>query len=71
MHEGDIYVRNFLRECHKLGEYKRLRAQLAQLVSECKREADVGHTKRAASLLRQADILRAKIDRQKLSSKIA
>jgi hypothetical protein len=61
MNEGVLYVRNFLNDCHRIAEQHRQSAELARLVLECKRAADAGDTKRARALLRQADLVRARI----------
>jgi hypothetical protein len=63
MTQADAYVHNFLRECRKLAEQVRLREELRRIVAECKKAADADDSKRARALLRDADRIRAELER--------
>jgi hypothetical protein len=63
MTEADIYVHNFLRQGCEFFRQLPLPYQLRRLVIECKQAADAGDSKRARALLREADELRAQLER--------
>lgn len=63
MTEADIYIHNFLRECRQLSEGVRLRQELRRIVGECKAAANAGDRQRAQVLLREAERIRAKLER--------
>lgn len=57
------FVADFLEECRNLAKRQRMRAELGRLVIECKQAADAGDPKRARTLLREADRIRAQLER--------
>lgn len=63
MNEGDVYLHNFQRQCREIAQLQRLEQDLHRLVTKCKRAADAGDEERARTLLRQADRIRAELER--------
>ena len=63
MNEADIHIQNFLSANRALVEQQRLRQELRRLVNECKAATDAGDTALARKLLREADQVRAKLER--------
>lgn len=57
------FVADFLEECRNLGKRQKMSAELRRLVGECKLAADAGDLKRAKTLLREADRIRATLER--------
>lgn len=57
------FVADFLEECRNLSKRQRMGAELRRLVIECKQASDAGDLKRAKALLREADRIRAKLER--------
>lgn len=57
------FVADFLEECRNLGKRQKMGVELRRLVGECKQASDAGDLKRAKALLREADRIRAKLER--------
>ena len=63
MTAADVFIHNFLTQNRELVRRQRLRQELRRLVIECKTATDTGDTRRARKLLREADRVRAEIER--------
>lgn len=57
------FVADFLEQCRNLGKQQQMRAELRRLVIECKQASDAGDRKRARTLLREAERVRAHLER--------
>lgn len=63
MNEGHIYVHNFLALCRDIHRRQQLQRDLRRLVIEYKQASDAGDAKRARTLLREAERVRAQLER--------
>jgi hypothetical protein len=63
MTEADVYIHNFRAVCRDIHRRQGLERELYRLVLDCKRATDAGDTKRARTLLREADRISAQLER--------
>jgi hypothetical protein len=65
MNEADVHIHNFLRQGREFFRQLPLPYQLRRLVIECKQAKDACDDERARTLLREADRIRAQLERER------